>query len=180
MLLWPVGGWAQASLSLDELMRRLGSVPARQARFVEEKQMAALAKPLEAQGRLIYARPGHLEKVTESPSLERLVADGDRAWLQTENRTEMVFLPQHPELRALIDAIRGTLGGDLAALEEFYSVELTGSLEDWRLTLTPKGERVAKYIRKITVQGQDAEPKRIETIEADGDTSRMTITPISQ
>ena len=86
-------------------------------------------------------------------------------------------LDDRPELAALVDTIRGTLAGDLTLLQKTYEVSLDGTQAAWRLTLTPHDAAVARFIRSVRIDGADAVVKQIETVQTDGGTDRLTITP---
>ena len=167
-----------AAWTLEVLMARLAAVPARHARFVEEKHLAALATPIEAHGELVYRRPAYLEKITTAPAPERLVVDGATLRFEHDGRVETFDLTARPELAALVEAVRGTLAGDLAGLGASYAVALAGDEGAWRLSLTPRTVALARLLRLVAVEGHGAEPERIDIIEADGDTARMRITPL--
>ena len=166
-------GW-----TLEALMARLAAVPARHARFVEEKHLAALATPIEARGELVYRRPAYLEKITTAPAPERLLVDGGTLRFEHDGHVETFDLAARPELAALVEAVRGTLAGDLAGLGASYAVALAGDEGAWRLSLTPRSVALARLLRLVAVEGHGAEPERIDIIEADGDTARMRITPL--
>ena len=73
--------------------------------------------------------------------------------------------------------MRGTLAGDLEALRRHYSVGYEGTAAAWRLTLVPVDPGVRDLLKVVRVDGGGAELRRVETIEADGDVSTMTIEP---
>jgi outer membrane lipoprotein-sorting protein len=159
-------------------MQALASVPARRAHFVEKKSIAALTEPISTTGTLAYRRPSYFAKITAPPHAEQLVVDGDRLWLAEGGQaSHVIALDSRPELRALVDAIRGTLAGDLSLLRRWYEVAMTGQLAAWRLTLTPSDPSVASLIRFIVIDGTGATPRMIRTVQANGDESRMTINP---
>jgi len=159
-------------------MQALASVPARRAQFVEVKSIAALAQPITATGTLLYRRPDYLAKITAPPHAEQLVVDGERLSLREgDEASQVIDLDSRPQLRALVDAIRGTLSGDLALLQRSYHVAMTGELPRWRLTLTPSDPAIAALIRYIVIDGTGATPRSIQTVQANGDESRMTINP---
>ncbi len=159
-------------------MQALASVPARRAQFVEMKSIAALSQPINTTGTLVYRRPSYFAKITAPPHAEQLVVDGDRLWLaEGDQASHVIALDSKPQMRALVDAIRGTLSGDLTLLRQWYQVAMTGQLSAWRLTLTPSDPSVASLIRFIVIDGTGATPHTIRTVQANGDESRMTINP---
>lgn len=170
---------AQPSPSpIDELMRRLAAVPENRASFVEEKTIAALNEPVRSQGRLIYRRPAHLEKTTTAPVPESLVVDGDQLLVTADGQQpRLIALDSEPALRALVDAVRGTLSGDLATLRRSYDVTMQGRPAAWRLILTPKGAPLTQFLRQISVDGSGTELRAVRIVQANGDQSLMTIRP---
>jgi hypothetical protein len=83
-----------------------------------------------------------------------------------------------PEVSALVDLVRGTLAGDLAALQRHCRVTVEGTAGSWRLSLTPAEAGLGGFIRVVRIDGEGTEPLIIDTVEANGDWSRMTIDPV--
>lgn len=161
-------------------MARLASVPERRATFREQKRLAALTEPLISQGTLFYRRPDYLEKVTDWPVPERLVIDGDRLVLTEANEApKVVPLGAQPELRTLVEAMRGPLAGDLPALQRSFEVAGSGDLGAWTLTLTPRDPRATRFLRSVVLSGADSEIRTIRLTQANGDEQLMQIGPAS-
>ncbi|MCL2428610.1 MAG: outer membrane lipoprotein carrier protein LolA, partial [Alphaproteobacteria bacterium] len=115
-------------------MARLAAVAASRASFIEEKHIAALREPLKSQGELLYRRPSHLEKITTTPIHESLMVDGGRLSVQADGRQPVLIdLASEPEIRALVEAVRGILSGDIASLRRSYDVSMEGPLSGWTL-----------------------------------------------
>lgn len=167
-----------AAFDLAQLMALLHASRPERARFNETQSLAMLDRPLESSGELLFRPPDHLEKRTLAPRRERLVADGDRVSLEHGGQTQTLSLAQYPQVAVLVDAIRGTLAGDRAALERGYTLALTGSAQAWRLVLTPRDPAVAKLVTGITIQGRQGRVERVEVDQADGDHSLMQIRPV--
>jgi outer membrane lipoprotein-sorting protein len=172
---------AQPSPSpIDTLMDRLAAVPASRAKFTEEKTIAALTEPVRSEGWLVYRRPDHLEKTTIAPNRESLMVDGDRlSIIADDQQPRIIELDSEPSLRALVDAVRGTLSGDLAALRRSYDVVMQGTLAAWHLILTPRDQSLKQLLRQVTVDGAGAELRAVRIVQANGDQSLMTIRPAS-
>lgn len=167
---------AQAPLDIPALMARLAAVPERRATFREEKRIAALTDPLLSTGTLLYRRPGRLEKLTTWPDQESLVVDGDQVVLTEGNDPpRAVPLSADAGLRALVDAFRAPLAGDLAALTRSFRVQGDGSAAAWQLDLTPVNPAVARFLRGVRVVGSGAELRSIAVVQANGDEQDITI-----
>jgi hypothetical protein len=161
-------------------MRRLAEVPERRATFQEEKTIAALTQPLRSNGRLVYRRPSYLEKITYPPHPESLVVDGERlVVIMGDEPPRSIDLESYPEVGVLVDAVRGTLAGDLPGLRRNYAVRMDGTLANWRLILTPTDQRVARLLREVTIEGAGDDARTVQIVQANGDRSLMTVRPAS-
>lgn len=161
---------------IGELMQLLAQVAERHSAFTEVKTIAALTVPLQASGELFYRRPDYLEKATTQPRPEKLVIDGDRLTMSADGEPpRTVDLDSQAVIRGLVDAIRGTLAGNLALLRRVYRVEMDGDLAGWRLTLTPTDPAVKRAVTRIVIEGRQGSLQFVHTIQANGDESRMTI-----
>ncbi|MBV9783137.1 MAG: outer membrane lipoprotein carrier protein LolA [Acidisphaera sp.] len=160
-------------------MGSLAAVPSSRASFHEEKTIAALTRPVQDSGTLDYVRPAHLEKHTLTPVEEDLVVDGERLTITrpAAHSVQTLNLEEQPEIRALVDTIRGTLAGDLGLLRRLYQVTLAGSQAAWRLTLVPTDGRLQRFLRVVWIDGAGASLRAIDTVQVNGDRTRMTIDP---
>ena len=165
---------AQA-LSALELMQRLATVPASQASFTETRHSSLLKTPLVVTGRLVYRRPDRLEKHVQSPFIESTVIDGSRlSMTRGGDAGRTMNVPAGPA-QALVESLRATLAGDLAALERHFNVHLQGNLDAWTLTLIPREAALADVVTRVEIAGNDANLRRIEVLEASGDRSVTVI-----
>lgn len=180
LTLAPVAGQAadSAPITLPGLMAAMAAVPERRASFREEKRLAALTVPLVSTGRLIYRKPGHLEKLTDAPLAESLVVDGSRLALDLPNAIPQVIdLGSVPELRVLVDAMRGPLAGDLAALQRAFTAQVQGTASAWRLDLTPVDPRAARLLRAVRISGAGADMREVLLLQTNGDETYLSIEP---
>ena len=164
---------------LSALMQLLADQKTGQATFVETKTLGILDQPVESSGELAYTAPDRLEKRTLKPKPELLLLDGDRLTVEQAGKRRISFsLQEQPEVSAFVQSIRGTLAGDRAALEKTYALELAGSEDKWQLTLAPLSARMRAVIIRIRIGGSHAKVRTIDFEQADGDRSKMVITPV--
>jgi Outer membrane lipoprotein carrier protein LolA-like len=164
---------------VEALMRAMRAVPERLDAFTEERAIPELDLPLPSSGVLRWRAPDRLEKHTTSPIDERLVVEGDRLLYERADRgvRREFGLDDQPEMRALVEAVRATLAGDLPALSRHYEVAFDGSpTGDWRLALTPVSVRVRAAVQRILVSGRGAQVLAVDT-EGGGGVTRMRIQP---
>lgn len=176
ILLVGAGPVPAAEWSLEALMASLATVPSVEATFHERKDMAVLQSPLEMTGVLRYRAPDELQKEVLHPEPVRYAIAADRVIIeQPDGRREEFSLDQYPLLRVLTESMRATLAGDLATLQRFYRVQLSGEAANWQLLLEPLDADVARRVAAIVIQGADHAVLGVETIESNGDRSVITI-----
>lgn len=157
---------------LDRLAR---PVPARTA-FVELRDSAMLKAPLRIEGE--YRRPDASTLVREvrAPYAETTTLRDGRATIARSGRSPRTFsLSRAPELAALQASFGALLSGDRAALDRHYRMQASGSRARWTLVMTPKDPAVAKQLRDITLYGQGAELRCIESAPTAGAEVQRTL-----
>ena len=167
---------AEPAWGLPELMIDLGRVKQAKGTFVEKKYLKLLNAPLESSGQLIYTAPYRLEKLTLSPKPESMVVDQDTLTVEMRGRKRSLQIQDYPVLWAFVESIRGTLKGDLSALQQFYKVILEGTRLTWQLQLLPTEKKMSALIQVIVIRGSKDRIATIEINESDGDRSVMTVT----
>ena len=168
-------GVAAAEWNVAALMQQLARHPAGHARFTETKTIALLDAPVVSSGRLVFSPPDRLEKTTLQPKAESLIVEGNQVTMVRDGRKREMNLQQIPEALGIIEGIRGTLVGNEALLRRHYDLRLVGTEQNWRLALIPRDERMARWVRQITVNGQRNVVSSIETLQTDGDSSVLRI-----
>jgi len=170
------GAHASEALTAEDVMAQMRLVRESHANFTERRTMAMLNAPLETKGTLRYEAPDYLVKQTLQPHAEKITVRGELLTIvEGHERLRSLSLSDSPQVTALVESIRGTLAGDLDALERYYQVAVTGSPAAWRLELTPKGEDIAALISSINISGQDGKIRTVDTLEINGDRTIMTV-----
>lgn len=164
--------WA---LDLPGLAALLGQRRNAEARFVEERFVAGLDQPLRSSGTLSFRAPDRFARTTLEPRPESMSVDGNTVTLKRGGRTRQMNLDAVPEATALVEALRGTLSGDLATLQKFYTARVDGNATRWKLTLTPLAQRLGTQVRQLDIEGQGPDLKSVEVQLAGGDRSVMSI-----
>lgn len=161
--------------SAHDLMTALRRTKATVANFVETKHSSYLDREVVLRGWLSYTPPDRLEKHIVEPYRERIVIDGDDLEIESLDRDtrRRLSLDAHPQIRMVIESFRAALAGELSVLDRYYDVRLFGSSARWELRLLPTDREVKKVIRQVTVSGSNGEIHLIETVEVDGDGSRI-------
>ena len=116
VLLAPLSAHAQDAAPA-QIMAGLAAVRQRRSTFTEDKAIPELDLPLPSEGTLSWIAPDRLEKHTTWPIEERISVAGGRLTYERPDRGIRRDFPleEQPEMGALVEAIRGTLAGDIAA-----------------------------------------------------------------
>jgi hypothetical protein len=162
---------------LDQLMSLLAQRRHGEALFSEEKYLSVLKQPLKSSGELIYDAPDHLEQRTLTPKPQSVVLDHGVLSMHVGSHVRTLRLADYPQLAPLIDSIRATLAGDLAALQRVFDVEYSGSLDQWQLHLTPRDSHLGAMLLQIELRGERDAVREVQVRQRDGDRSIMHVTP---
>lgn len=172
---WAAAG-TETAVAPADLMALMASVTAAGGRFTERKFLSVLAEPLVIEGNLRYEAPDYLRKETDDPQSESYEVRGERLTIESPDGTRReIILDEYPLLRGFVECYRGTLAGDLASLEKYFHVTLEGSMDHWTLRLEPRQEGLAERLSAVVIRGRRQNVQSIETLEANGDRSFMTL-----
>ena len=161
---------------LDAVLAGFGRVRHVEARYVERRFLAVLRAPLETRGTLRFDAPDRLEKTGDPETGERIVVAGGAMTVERGPGVPplKLALREHPEIGALVESVRAMLAGDAVSLRRDFDVDVAGDVAHWQIVLRPHRDDLVRWVR---LDGEAARITRIETREADGDRSEMTIEP---
>lgn len=166
-----------APAGLDQVLQLFAGHRHGHVSFTEVHEFAMLKRPLQSSGELLYEAPDHLEKRTLTPRPETLTLDHGILTAQRGQRSTQLPLRDYPQVVPFVESIRATLAGDRAALERYFQVQFSGTLEDWSLLLTPVDPQVSRSVQQIRLAGTREHLHSVEIRLADGDRSLLTIGP---
>ncbi|MEO7335084.1 MAG: LolA-related protein [Caldimonas sp.] len=173
----PAASVAAAAFDLRELMKTLASVRAGEATFVERRQVAVLDRTVESSGRLSFEAPDTFVRETLRPSRDRMAVVGNTLTMSRGERSRTMELDAAPEAAVLVEAVRGTLTGNVDALERHFEATVSGSAERWSLALVPRDMRLRGQVANVRISGEQASVREVNVLLADGDRSIMTVEP---
>lgn len=169
---------AESATAVDAdwiLLKIARPVPARTP-FVEMRSSPMLKSPLRIAGE--YRRPDAETLVREvrAPYAETTTIARGQASIVRGGRAARTFsLSRAPELASLQQGFGALLAGDRATVEQHYRLQPSGTRERWMLAMTPKDAALAKRVRSVTLYGQGAELRCIETAPATGKDLQRTL-----
>lgn len=169
---------AESATAVDAdwiLLKIARPVPARTP-FVEMRSSPLLKAPLRIAGE--YRRPDAdtLVREVRAPYAETTTIARGNASIARDGRAARTFsLSRAPELASLQQGFGALLAGDRATVEQHYRLQPSGTRERWMLAMTPKDAALAKRVRSVTLYGQGAELRCIETAPATGKELQRTL-----
>ncbi len=167
---------SSTDVELAALMRTLSAVRAAGGKFTERKYLSILNEPLVLEGVVRYRAPDYVKKEYDDPDSESYEVRGDRLTIEfPDGRRRDLSIDEHPVLRAFVESYRGTLAGDLETLKRYFDLQLDGHMDEWQLRLTPRRPELAEYLSAVVVHGRQGMVTSVETLEASGDRSVMTL-----
>ncbi len=158
------------------ILRQLAQPVPSQTGFVELRGSALLKEPLRVEGQ--YRRPdaNTLVRDVRAPYAETTTIAGNQVTIARSGKPPRVFsLQRVPELADLQASFGAMLSGDVAALEQRYRLQPSGTAQHWQLVLTPKAEALERRVRSVTLLGQGRELRCIETQPSKGDVQRTLL-----
>lgn len=167
---------APADFNVAQLMDMLSEVREAQAAFIESKYLSLLSAPLVLRGQVSYVAPDYLKKEYDDLGSESYELRGEQLTIESsDGRRREIAIDEHPVLRAFVESYRATLAGDAEALRRYFYLDLSGPVGAWVLRLTPRQGELADYLSAVVMSGQENTVQRVETLEASGDRSVMTL-----
>jgi len=167
-----------AGFDLPALMQQLGQMRSGQAVFVEDRRVQQLDQTLRSSGRLSFTAPDTFVRETLKPRQERMAVVGNQLTYSRGDRTQTALLDSVPEAAVIVEAIRGTLTGNRAALERYFDSTVQGSAEQWQLDLVPREPRLRGQVAHVRISGRQGQVREVRIALADGDSSVMRIEPV--
>jgi outer membrane lipoprotein-sorting protein len=168
-----IGAAAQSAAAVDaaQLLRAFSEMPGLEARFVEEKHIAMLARPLESEGILYFARPGLLLRRVTKPRRSEVLITPKRLHFADAEGDKTIDLGTRPDLRPFVQSLVWILTGDQYALARTYQMTFVPAAgrTPWTLTLAPRGAPLSQLIEHVRIAGDGLRVSQIEVLEKTGD-----------
>jgi len=175
----PLAAGAAAAFDLETLTAQLAKVRSGEATFVETRRIEMLDRTLTSSGRLAFKAPDVFVRETLRPRHEKLAVDGNTLTMSVGERSRTLQLDASPEAAVIVEAIRGTLTGNRAALERLFETRVGGDASAWTLDLVPRDLRLRGQVASVGISGRGSVVREVRVLLADGDRSVMTIEPVA-
>ena len=168
-----------AAPTLERLLAGFASMTGMSARFVEEKQIALLARPIRSEGVLYFTAPGRLMRRVTSPTVSAALIEGDTLTFVGDGRREEIPISSNAVVGGFVSSFRHVLAGDRAALERAFTLrfEALGG-QRWRLRLLPRNADLRRFLTEMELVGEGARVETMVMREASGDLTTTTFSEV--
>ncbi|MFT5110718.1 MAG: hypothetical protein ACI8P9_000027 [Parasphingorhabdus sp.] len=174
---------ASEDWGFDALMEELAKHPQFSADFEEQRSSMFLSRPLKLHGILIFVANEKMEKRVVRPYVETTIIDDAAVVIRRTNtigkedttHVTRFSLAAHPAIAKAINGVSNIFSGDSSLLKELYDWQIEGQRDDWGLLLKPKDGKLAEFISSIELRGHDGIITQMNSVEADGDESKMAL-----
>ena len=176
----PTSSQAQpAAPTLERLLAGFASMTGMSARFVEEKPLALLARPIRRAGVLYFPAPGRLMRRVTSPTVSAALIEGDTLTFVGDGRREEIPISSNAVVGGFVSSFRHVLAGDRAALERAFTLrfEALGG-QRWRLRLLPRNADLRRFLTEMELVGEGARVETMVMREASGDLTTTTFSDV--
>ena len=164
------------SADADWILRALARPAPMRTDFVEVRDSPLLKTPLRLSGEYRRPREDTLVREVRAPYRETTTLRAGEATIARDGKAPRTFsLSRAPELASLQNSFGALLAGDRTKIERVYRVVAQGDRARWTLTLAPKDQALAARVRDITLSGQGAELRCIETRPVKGELQRTLL-----
>lgn len=162
---------AQA-FDLQQLDAQLSEPAVVRGDFIQQKHLRALPQPLVSEGRFVLSRELGLLWLLQKPlQQDYRINDAGVALRKGEAWQPTSTQRAAEQYNKLFLAV---LRGNSSALQQQFDLQLRGTPDFWRLTLTPRSKLLQQIFTRILISG-GATAERVELIETQGDSTLLLL-----
>lgn len=159
--------------------KRLGAETAVEQRFVQEKRLRILKRPLRTEGLMLYRAGRGVCWHTERPVISTLVLGEDELRQVSDERELILKAEQQPALFSFSRLFFSALSGQVNDLTDQFELRAAGTEERWQLGLSPRAEALRRFIGRMELRGGER-VERVLMTDRDGDLTEISFTPLEK
>ncbi|MCP1474052.1 hypothetical protein ABIA54_001861 [Pseudomonas sp. EB276 TE3739] len=169
LTLLAVSSWANA-FDLQQLSEQLAKPDVIHGQFIQEKHLRALPQPLISKGSFVLAKNHGLLWLLKTPLQQdyRITAKG----IARRDNNGWQLLPNKSAGAEQNRLFLAVLQGDSSGLQRDFELALSGTAQQWQLTLTPRSVLLKQVFKQINIDG-GALVQAIELLETQGDSTLL-------
>ncbi|CAH0262237.1 outer membrane lipoprotein carrier protein LolA [Pseudomonas sp. GXM4] len=164
-----LSSWANA-FDLQQLSEQLAKPDVIHGQFIQEKHLRALPQPLISKGSFVLAKNHGLLWLLKTPLQQdyRITANG----IARRDSNGWQLLPNKSAGAEQNRLFLAVLQGDSSGLQRDFELALSGTAQQWQLTLTPRSMLLKQVFKQINIDG-GALVQTIELLETQGDSTLL-------
>lgn len=164
-----LSSWANA-FDLQQLSEQLAKPDVIHGQFIQEKHLRALPQPLISKGSFVLAKNHGLLWLLKTPLQQdyRITANG----IARRDSNGWQLLPNKSAGAEQNRLFLAVLQGDSSGLQRDFELALSGTAQQWQLTLTPRSMLLKQVFKQINIDGS-ALVQTIELLETQGDSTLL-------
>ncbi|MER2101748.1 MAG: outer membrane lipoprotein carrier protein LolA [Pseudomonas atacamensis] len=169
LTLLAVSSWANA-FDLQQLSEQLAKPDVIHGQFIQEKHLRALPQPLISKGSFVLAKNHGLLWLLKTPLQQdyRITANG----IARRDTNGWQLLPNKSAGAEQNRLFLAVLQGDSSGLQRDFELALSGTAQQWQVTLTPRSMLLKQVFKQINIDG-GALVQTIELLETQGDSTLL-------
>jgi len=169
LTLLAVSSWANA-FELQQLSEQLAKPDVIHGQFIQEKHLRALPQPLISKGSFVLAKNHGLLWLLKTPLQQdyRITANG----IARRDTNGWQLLPNKSAGAEQNRLFLAVLQGDSSGLQRDFELALSGTAQQWQLTLTPRSVLLKQVFKQINIDG-GALVQSIALLETQGDSTLL-------
>ena len=169
LTLLAVSSWANA-FDLQQLSEQLAKPDVIHGQFIQEKHLRALPQPLISKGSFVLAKNHGLLWLLKTPLQQdyRITTKG----IARRDSNGWQLLPNKSAGAEQNRLFLAVLQGDSSGLQRDFELALSGTAQQWQLTLTPRSMLLKQVFKQINIDG-GALVQTIELLETQGDSTLL-------
>jgi len=178
---WPaepvsVANAAQLAKLTRDTARSLSRAQVVRGAFVQQRHLAGLSKPLESDGRFLFARGTGIEWHTEKPfDSQFILTEGGMTQRDEGGETLRISVADQPALTVVSRVFFALFALDFNALSQDFTMSGTDAPgAPWQLALRPRTAALGSVFRQALVTG-DATVKSVRLEDANGDVTEIAL-----
>lgn len=158
--------------------RSLQTARAIRGKFVQQRHLAGLSKPLESSGTFLFAREAGIEWHTLVPfDSQFLLTESGITQRDEGGETLRIEASDQPALTVVSRVFFALFSLDFTALSHDFEMRGARAATGWRLELTPRSEALRKVFRQAALTG-DTAVQRVVLEEGSGDSSTIDLSAV--
>ncbi len=171
-------GQAGAADLYEQVAQKLAENTLLRADFTQTRHLAALKKPLQISGHMMFSRdagviwqidrPYRMGYVMTGKGVTELLPDGGQKTRSTGNI---------PGIGSVEGIFRGILSADRKALDQHFNSQLKGSAAKWNLSLQPRTPALQKALKSVELSG-GAYVDEVRILEVSGDDTQIRFSKV--